>query len=382
MLSHPQKTPSDREKAERRARRKWHDDFHNVPSIGCATCPEYSICGGLKVSRPLFWCLDYCCARPETCDVVCRNNLKFVDYTREVGGFDLNTVCRSPQLAKPNIPSAIPMLFHGNSRSRPLRVTAVALPFARMFDRRTGEVRFESRSELCTAFMIDSEATVILSGTDSDPPIENWWALGRKTRAKIIHGLRKLGVAAMTSPNYSLFIDQPRWDDLHAMKRIAIVHSEILNEGLPVALHVNGRTESDFQRWTTYVRSRPEIQTLAYEFATGTGWVGRRELHVRWLIDLALRVGRPLDLIVRGGIELLPALTGVFAQVTFIDTAAFMRSMKRRRAIVMETGKLSWCPAPTEVGMPLDSLLDHNVTTVMTWIRSQFVPLKPKKLTA
>jgi hypothetical protein len=35
-------------------------------------------------------------------------------------------------------------------------------------------------------------------------------------------------------------------DDLHSIKRIALVHSEFLDEGLPAALHVNGRSEADF----------------------------------------------------------------------------------------------------------------------------------------
>jgi hypothetical protein len=199
----------------------------------------------------------------------------------------------------------------------------------------------------------------------------------------VIRSLKELGITATTSPNYSLFIDQPRWDDLHAMKRIAIVHGEILNEGLPVALHVNGRTETDFHRWTRYIQDRPEVQILAYEFATGTGWIGRRELHLRWLKDLASRVGRPLDLIVRGGVELLPALARSYSNVTFIDTAAFMRTMKRRRAVVTEAGKLSWRPAPTDIGMPVDDLLNHNVTTVTTWICSQLVPPRvTQRLTA
>jgi len=194
--------------------------------------------------------------------------------------------------------------------------------------------------------------------------------------------LRDLEVVLATSPNYSVFVDQPRWDNLHSMKRIGIVQGEMLNEGLQVALHVNGRTETDFQRWTDYVRSRPEIQILAYEFATGTGWIGRREIHLEWLTKLASEVGRPLDLVMRGGIELVPALSSVFARVTFIDTSAFMRAMKRRRAILTEGGKLLWRAAPTEIGSPLDELLNDNVVNVTTWIRSQFPASQQEKLIA
>jgi hypothetical protein len=381
MLTRPQKEPS-RARTNRKGQKKWHDERHNVPSMGCSICPEYKICGGLRVSKPLFWCLDYCCGNPKSCDVVCRNNPKFVEFVREVSGFDLSSVARAPLLNKPSLATAVPMLFHGNSRKSALRTPVVALPFARMFDRRTGQARYATRADLCSAFKIDPSAIIVLSGTDSDPPIENWWHLGRDNRLNVIRMLKKSGVVLATSPNYSLFVDQPRWDDLHSMKRIGTVHSEMLNEGFQSALHVNGRTETDFQRWTEYIQCRPEIQILAYEFATGTGWIGRREIHVEWLTKLARDVGRPLDLVIRGGVELIPALAQVFAQVTFIDTAAFMRTVKRRRAVITEAGKLVWRPAPTEIDAPLDELLNENVVTVKTWIRSQFPAMQKEQLTA
>jgi len=206
--------------------------------------------------------------------------------------------------------------------------------------------------------------------------------MGRENRLAIIRHLKRLGVVLATSPNYSLFVDQPRWDDLHSMKRIAIVHSEMLSEGLQAALHVNGRTEADFRRWADYVRMRPEIQVLAYEFATGTGWIGRREIHVEWLSALAHSVGRPLDLVIRGGIELVPELEKVFSHITFIDTAAFMKTMKRRRAVVMESGRLQWLAAPTPIGASLDDLLNHNILTVTTWMRGQFLATQEQQMTA
>jgi hypothetical protein len=377
-----QKKKGHKTKKAPQGRRKWHDEYQNVPSIGCSICPEYSICGGLRVAKPLYWCLDYCCGNPKTCDAVCRNNFRFVEYVREIGGFDLSSVSRAARSNKPVLPVALPMIFHGNSRKLPLQTTAVALPFARMFDRRTGRPRFADRAELCSTFGVATSTTIVLSGTDTDPPIENWWQLGRENRLVVLRELKRWGVVLATSPNYSLFVDQPRWDDLHSMKRIAIIHSEMLNEGFQAALHVNGRTDTDFRRWTDYVRARPEVQILAYEFATGTGWIGRRELHVEWLTSLARDVGRPLDLIIRGGIELVPELEHAFSQVTFIDTAAFMRTMKRRRAVVSETGKLLWLAAPTAIGEPLDELLNYNVATVTTWIRSQYLATQKVRKTA
>jgi hypothetical protein len=199
----------------------------------------------------------------------------------------------------------------------------------------------------------------------------------------LIRTFRDLGIALVTTPNYSLFIEQPRWDDLHAMKRIGIIHSEFLNEGLPAALHVNGRTETDFRRWEDYIVSRPEVCVLAYEFTTGTGWAGRQERHADWLAELARGVGRPLRLIVRGGTDVLPELVAAYDCVSMVETSAFMKTMKRKRAHISEN-RLMWLSAPTAIGESLDSLFAHNLVTVENWLgrlRGSARPAPAKKAT-
>lgn len=169
-----------------------------------------------------------------------------------------------------------------------------------MFSGRNGASCFADHDALCAAFRIAPGTPIILTGTDEDAPIERWWGLGEDKRRAVIRSLRK-AVAPATTPNYSLFTDAPRWDDLHAIKRIALVHAEFLAEGLPAALHVNGRTDTDFRRWGDYIAARPEVTYLAYEFSTGTGWAGRMEKHAAWLAGLAKAAGRPLALVVRWG---------------------------------------------------------------------------------
>jgi hypothetical protein len=153
---------------------------------------------------------------------------------------------------------------------------------------------------------------------------------------------------------------------MHAMKRIALVHSEFQSEGLPAALHVNGRTDADFRRWTDFVGERPEITHLAYEFTTGTGWAGRQQQHAAWLYGLATAVKRPLQLLLRGGIEVASTLANSFERVTVLDTTSFFKTMMRKRAYL--NGRLSWVQAPTEVGAPVDALFAENLKTVQTWI--------------
>ena len=144
---------------------------------------------------------------------------------------------------------------------------------------------------------------------------------------------------------------------MHSLMRIAIVHWEFLDEGMPAALHVNGRTETDFARWGDFLRARPEINCIAYEFTTGTGWGDRSRDHANWLFQLARFVDRPLHLTVRGGSQVLPILASAFSQISVWDGTAFMKSMNRQRAASLPDGTIEWKPSPTRVGAPVDKLL-------------------------
>lgn len=345
----------------------WQDELKNTPSLGCWRCPEREICGGLSIAAGLMNCLDLCCQQPESCDRPCRNNPDFPLRIREVRGFALDNVPRATGLSAAELPLVVPVLFHGKSRAELVGPNPVALPLYAMFRRREGELRFESHEALCAEFGLVQGTPIVLTGTDQDPPLERWWGYGEKRR-EILRGLRQVGVVMSTTPNFSLFIDVPRHVDLHAMKRIGLVHWEFLDEGLPCALHVNGRSECDFRRWGDFVRERPEITHLAYEFTTGTGRAARRRLHAEWLASVAVAAGRPLDLIVRGGIDLLPQLRVAFNKVTVLETWTFMKTMNRQRAVRRRNASLGWIRSPTKRGAPVDSLFSLNQQEVRYWI--------------
>ena len=341
-----------------------HDGRRNMRSLGCTTCPQLSLCGGLQVKAPLFDCLDLCCGKPDACDKVCRRNPHYAKRVREVEGYALDNIPRTNALVTPTLPSSIPLFFHGSRRSERFVGSAVALPLARMYQRRDGSPRYASHQSLCDAFQIEPGTPIVLSGTDHDASIERWWGMGEATRRNNIRALIAAGVALATVPNYSVFTNVPHWDDMHAMKRIGWVHYEFLDEGLPAALHVNGRTDTDFRRWADYLSTRPEIGMIAYEFATGPGRSTRLDQHVRWLAELASRVPHPLQLVVRGAFDRLHQLRKSFAQVIFLDTSSFMKTMMRQQATLRSGGRLTWSAAPTLTDEPLDCLLTHNIASV------------------
>jgi hypothetical protein len=358
-----------------RERQLWDDANRNTRSLGCSGCSELSLCGGLHVEAPFFDCLTTCCSRPSTCTKVCRRNpMDFVKRWREVGGFDLGNVPRTAPIAAPVLPTVAPIVFHGNRRVVRASFAAAALPLYRMFDRRNGRPRFQTPQHLRAAFGLAAATQLILTGTDQDPPVERWWKFGVDGRRAIIRALRCADVALCTTPNFSLFLDTPRTDDLHAIKRIALVHAEFQEESLLAALHINGRTERDFERWGNFIAAREEITHLAYEFTTGTGWAGRQEQHAAWLSALTQRVGRPLHLVVRGGTDVLPVLARAFAGVTVLETTSFMKTMNRQR--VSSDGRTAKA-APTPEGAPLDDLFLANTAAIAARLGALVAPLVP-----
>jgi hypothetical protein len=356
--------------APRRARQLWHDEKRNPPALGCRGCPEQALCGGVCVEAPYFNCLTYCCGKPGTCGSVCRANPDFADRILEVREFTLANVPRGFRLEAPVLPQAIPVIYHASSRTGLATPGFVALSLCTMFSRRTGSTRFVTGEGLRNGYRLAPETQLLITGIGEDAAIERWWELGITARAQLLRTLCAAGVGLMTTPNYSVTVNAPRWDDLYAIKRIGLIYAEMIGEGMPTALHVNGRTDRDFKRWAEFIAARDEVTHVAYEFTTGTGWPTRLDQHADWLCDLARDVGRPLHLVIRGAADLAGRFATVFAGVTVLETDSFIWAMKRRQAVL--TGALSVRPrpAPTERGAPLDDLLAGNILTNRTHIEN------------
>lgn len=340
----------------------WYDK-NRTESLGCQECYFKDTCGGLRVDAVAFDCLTYCrCADRDTCDNVCpRNAEHLVARMREVDGFDLLSVAAAPMVPIPILPPTISLIYHRSARSRSPQVSVVAISLYELFGKRDGLLRFASRDALLERFKLAPDVQIVLSGTDRDLSLERWWSL--PDRETLIRGLRQFDISLMTTPNYSLFDDVPRLDNLYNMKRIALTWSEVQREGLPCAPHLNARTDRDYARWIEFLKGHPEIDWVAFEFGTGAGAKSRMQWHVEHLCNVARKIGRPLRLIVRGGMSAVGTLRESFAHVSFIDTASFMKAQKRQRAVLRD-GQLCWEKFPTPLGAPIDDLLDANIAMI------------------
>lgn len=339
----------------------WYDSARPV-ALGCTLCPDLDLCGGLRIEGGVFDCRSLCsCARGgKRCSGVCRGHQQtFIRRVHEVGGFALDDVPRRAPLPVPAVPDWVPIIYNGTNRRKALAGGTVAVPLLSLFNRASGTGRFENRAEMLAFFRLTPSTRIIVTGVDVDPSLERWWSFG--DRPRLIESLHGLGIEMVTAPNYSLFTDVTRHDNLHNVKRIALTWAEFMAGGMPCALHVNGRTDTDYKRWSDFVAAREEVSVLAFEFTTGTASTLRGGYHRDQLLALAAQAGRPLHLILRGGRRYLRELTAAFASVSTLDADPYVKTKYRQRAQFVIGADVEWKASPTPNGQPLDGLLRHNI---------------------
>jgi len=238
-----------------------------------------------------------------------------------------------------------------------------------LFDHSNGRLKFSKKEDVARSFGFDASAKLLISGVGQDRVIEYYWS--HRLAAEIPEQLSLLQPALVTVPNYSLFLGVPREDNLYSMKRIAICWDELVRSEVPASLHVNARTDRDWERWTEFIGERDEVRSIAYEFATGPACMERGKWHAQKLIKLACEVGRDLQIILRGGYYYLREISQAFSETVFLDTSSYVKTMKRRRLDWTPGEKKHWRSAMTASGEPLDTLLQRNADTFSVMLSTQ-----------
>jgi len=338
----------------------WYDEKYPL-STGCGTCPDLSLCGGLRIETQPENCMCFCQRDPKNpCAAVCKCNTKtFVARLREVGGWEL-VLSKTRRRQAISLPSCVPMIRSKSKRSYPLKEECIAIPLRQVMSTKTGLLRVRSREELCSRFLIDFSAKIILSGVHTDPFLESYWEKGRRA-PHFIEGLAALEVDLVTTPNFSVFPNVPRWDNFHNMKRIAICWHELAAAGLPAALHINGRTNRDFERWTDFVIEHDEVTVLSFEFQTGPGIPERAPWYVKELNLLARKVERPLSIVIHGGINYFGDLRQAYDQVALITSTPALKASHFQQLDVQPNFKLCSHRATRNLSRDMDMLLKHNI---------------------
>ncbi len=347
----------------------WHHREGGT-KLGCVGCPELKCCGGLSVEAPIFSCMDLCCGKPATCKkYACPQQRRYSALVNEVGGLELRPYVR-PVSPVGALPSYIPCIMDRGNLKDGLHVKAAAISLYSVIDHRTGLPRFKSRRELLEHFRLNDDARLVITATGPDRRVENFWHVHRSKRTAEL--LRQLSPSLVATPNFSMHADTVRHDNLLSIARIAHCFEMFAAAGLPTALHVNGRTDHDFDRWATYLNSSPNIGAITYELGTVGRSSRRRDWHVEQLIRLAMKVNRPLTLLLRAGVNYLQDLSTVYPRVLLLDTSAHMKAKKRQLAFI-EDGQLHWTSRTTDPNEPIDDLLHENIRVFRKFVHAKLL---------
>jgi hypothetical protein len=324
---------------------------------GCAVCAFRPTCGGLE-QQSFYGCFATCgpCGVDQgKCDYSCPRKPGFWRDWAEVGGLDPQPRRELPGPSL-QLPQYIPMVRHGSSRVRPLASEAVALNTFEVIDSRS-QCRDRSAEELRQRFMIASDATVLLISVNHDRHVESFWE--HRSQAKL-EELGRLGIAAVSTPNFSLFDDAPRIHSVRNLWRILRTAEDLADAGVMPILHVNAICREDWRWWAKVLRRNPAVRYVSKEFQTGLTDPERAADALDGLRRLQDELGHDLHPIIVGGRRVIREIGKSFVHFSLTDSFPFMATVKRRR-IVVDGDSVKQIESFTKSDETLDRLLRSNL---------------------
>jgi hypothetical protein len=290
----------------------------------------------------------------------CPNNPEY--FLREVASVEALDYRPQSRLKAPSLgrlPLYIPQIHHGYRRSQPFRGRDgyVAISLADIFSKKW-QTNCTSR-DLRKHFTVDPSAKVLALGVADDVSLEKWWG----NFAHQLNLLKRMGVSAVTTPNFSIFENAPRSQTLIHIARIHKFSELLSTADLGVIPHVYAQTDVDWKGWESFLQEQNHISILAMEFQTGLQSPRRATEYIRHLEELQESVGRPLSLVAVGAARYALPLVKVFGErLTIVDSNPFMKAMWRRGTNVIGPLSVRWIDRHTQKNEPVDSLFRENVT--------------------
>ena len=329
-------------------------------AAGCQQCALLQQCGGMRNERALLTCIDQFCNCDGDCDNVCPNHPEYAKRVKEIGGFGTHRIGPLQQ-SDVRLPVYVPLIQHGCSRDSKLDAGAVAICPYRFLKLKNGRYLslVEDQASLREKFRITNTTKLILCGTDKDKPLERYWS--HRRRDKTMDVIAQVRPDLYIAPNFSMFLDVPRHDNLFNIKRQLLCISELSAAGVSVVPHISATMPHDWTNWRSFLDEHVDIQHIAFNFQTGYSkpHVGTKALSL--LVQLQQDLGRDLSLIMIGGSQFLPAATMHFSRLTVIDSTPFMKSCMRRHLVPNGPRKRYWVKSLTKRGQPIDEILQANV---------------------
>jgi hypothetical protein len=142
-----------------------------------------------------------------------------------------------------------------------------------------------------------------------DRVLEGLWA----NRRCVIRELQQLGLDLLLSPNFSVWRDHSRFEQLVQQRRSFAFYHELLDAGLPAIPDVGwSRFEPDGRLWAEWINSQPDLRAISI-FCGGRKIHAERRALRETVEDIALfhRAVRPEVAFVLGGVHAIKRLAAL-----------------------------------------------------------------------
>lgn len=267
---------------------KFHLDA-GTQSLGCVGCSFEPTCGGMRRLTPAWSCRDLCCGTPTTCSLVCVEKLTFPRDLADVGGFSLSDTMDTVPSPVDSPPHYVPVMQHKYLIGPAIDLEWVAIPLSELFKYKKFRLCpvASSPTELRSYFGVRPATKIVVLGVGKDPVIERYWHHDEHDGCS--EALADLELEFAITPNYSMFLNEPRTQHIYNRKRIVLTGLEFGRAGVSPVFVLQAVCESDWLFWEQFLGMHPEIQMVALEFQTGLGNPARGKKAIERLARISHR---------------------------------------------------------------------------------------------
>jgi len=210
-----------------------------------------------------------------------------------------------------DLPLHLPVLVQ--AYADPIGLPWVALHGGRVFGLTGKRLTPKHRRPLREVYQLAPTTKLALEFYVEDRVLEGLWA----SRRFVIRELSQLAVDLVLTPNFSVWHDHPRFEQLVQQRRAFIFYHELIEAGLPAIPDIGWSLfEPDGRLWAEWINSQPGLRAVSLFCGGRKVHASRRALR-ETIEDIALfhRAVRPGVTFVLGGVHASERLTA-YRQVT------------------------------------------------------------------
>ena len=239
----------------------------------CGLCPAAERCG----RQP-----NFCLRQDGGCDD-CRSQRELRRRVIEqLGGIDFSWPRPVPHHDPGDLPAHLPVLVQ--AYPEPVQLPWVALHGGRVFGVTGRTITPKHRSGLRDTYRLSPSTRLALELYVEDRVLEGLWA----ERSRLILELRELRFDLILSPNFSVWRDASRFEQLVQQRRSFAFYHELREAGLPAIPDVGwSRFEPDGRLWAEWINGQPDLHAVSI-FCGGRKIHAEQRAHRETVEDIAL----------------------------------------------------------------------------------------------